>query len=214
MPGRASFAPVPAFAGPLVGFSLGVALAWAARRELDRDDERSLRRRLWVVALFAALVLAPVAAYFLVFAADWSLAYFLDARSVPSALTLILLVLDVAVVLLGFLAGRRALRRRDDRLLWALGAAPAGLALLGVLGLLRRLRIDGTYQQVHAAFGTQPVAGGPLGWSILWMTAMLVAGFVVAVRALTGRDAPPPDRAPKKPPKPPRSAVVLGPKLS
>jgi hypothetical protein len=178
---------VPALVAPLVGFALGVLLAGLCRGEAPRDGEGEGLLRARVAGLFAALVYAPVCAYFVVFAGDWAIFYLDDSRSIPSALWLVLIVVDAVAVVAGFTAAYRAARRRQDRTLLALGAAPAALALAVVLWSVARLRVDGTFHQVEARFGTRPVAGGPLGYAILWMGAMTVAGVVVAARALAGR---------------------------
>lgn len=183
---------MPALLGPLVGFSLGVMLAWIARDEADRDDDHGARSRALIVALFGALVFAPVCAYFLIFAGDWARFYLVDSRSFPSALDLVLVVIDAAVVPFGFVIARTWGRRRAYRALGALGGVPAVAALILVLIFFPKLRIEGTFHQVRSDFGTQPAAGGPLGYAILWMNAMLIAGFALTVRALTGRPTPPP----------------------
>lgn len=190
---------MPALLGPLVGFVLGVALAWLSRGEADRDDEPGMRARAAVVALFGALVFAPACAYFLIFASDWARFYLVDSRAVPSALDLLLVVLDAAIVPLGFLVARRQGRRRAYRALGALGGIPVVMALALVLIFFPKLRFEGTFHQVRSDFGTQPVAGGRLGYAILWMDAMLVAGFGLTFRALAGRPIAPPPPPPSEP---------------
>jgi hypothetical protein len=187
---------MPALLGPLVGFTLGVALAWLSRGEADRDDDLGTRARARVVTLFGALVFAPACAYFLIFASDWARFYLVDSRAVPSALDLLLVVLDAAIVPVGFLAARRQGRRHAYRALGALGGVPSVAALALVLIFFPKLRIEGTFHQVRSDFGTEPVAGGRLGYAILWMNAMLVAGFWLTLRALARRPPPPPPREP------------------
>jgi hypothetical protein len=68
-----------------------------------------------------------------------------------------------------------------------LGVVPLVIAAGLVLALFPRLRVEGTYHQVRSDFGTQPVAGGPLGYGILWMNGLILAGFAAAVRATSGR---------------------------
>jgi hypothetical protein len=89
----------------------------------------------------------------------------------------------------------------------AIGVAPAAIAAALALAFLGKLREDGTFHQVSARFGTRPVAGGPLGYAILWMGAMIVAGMVIAARALAAspRAAPPIQPAP-----PDEKAPLLG----
>lgn len=191
---------VPAFVTPFVGFALGALLAWFSAAAPGRPgalraiEARAAKapprgRPLALVALFAALVFTPVCAYFLIFAPDWSFAYLLDARRVPSAVDLLLLLLDAGSVLAGFLAARGSLRTAT-----VLAGVPLAIALLAVFLLSRRLAVDGTYRQIEGNFGGHPVAGGPLGYALLWMHTMLAAGFIVTVRALLARDAPAPRR--------------------
>ncbi len=189
---------MPAPIGPLVGFALGVLLAIALPSGSTDEGGRGLPRPAAVAALFAALIFAPVCAYFIAFAGDWSLAYLADSRSIPSALLLLLVVLDAASVLAGFSAGRRSTRRRSLRAATALAAAPLGAALLLIVIFYGRLRIDGTFHQVQGDFGTQPVSGGPLGYALLWMNAALAAGFALSVRLLRDR----PRSRPSHPPAP------------
>ncbi|MDI1445490.1 hypothetical protein [Polyangium sp. 6x1] len=210
---------MPAPFAPLLGFTLGVLLAWIARPE-DGPDERpgasSWDRPTLAVALYALLVYAPVSAYFTVFAADWSFAYLVDGRAIPSALQLLLVFLDAAAPVLGFLAGRRALAHRSLAALAWLAALPLVAATIPLVALHARFGIDATYDQVQSDFGTRPLPGSPLGYAILWMDAILVAGAVFTARALStfdvagvlparpGRPAPP--EPPSEPPseEPPR----------
>ena len=71
---------MPALLGPLVGFALGAAFAWIRLAEAPADGRRGGPPGVTICALFGALVYAPVNAYFLAFAGDWSLAYFVDSR--------------------------------------------------------------------------------------------------------------------------------------
>jgi hypothetical protein len=191
---------VPALVGPIVGFSLGVVLAWLCRGEAAREDDAVGSARVVVAGLFAVLVFAPACAYFVIFAGDWALFYLADSRSVPSALLLVLVVVDALAVVSGFWAGYQAARRRASSLLLALGVGPAAAAAAVLLAFLPRLRVDGTFNQVSARFGTRPAAGGPLGYAVLWMGAMIALGMVIAARAeprrLDDRPRPPPPAEP------------------
>ncbi|HVY45312.1 MAG TPA: hypothetical protein VHB21_05505, partial [Minicystis sp.] len=84
---------MPALVAPFVAFALGVAMAIRAMQDAARWDEAERRAARRIVGLFAALVLAPVTAYFVVFAGDWSLAYLAEARAVPSAVALVWVLL-------------------------------------------------------------------------------------------------------------------------
>ncbi|NUQ75932.1 MAG: hypothetical protein HUU21_20520 [Polyangiaceae bacterium] len=183
--------------GPLAGFALGVLLALFAPGPAISGPAHP--RPTLLVGLFAALVFAPVCAYFLAFAGDWSLAYLADSRSIPSALLLLLVVLDAASVVFGFSIGRRSTGRRRTRTVAALIALPLGAALIFIVVLFGRLRIDGTYHQVRGDFGTQPVAGGPLGYALVWMLGLLAAGFALTLRLFHERPRIPDTPAPKPP---------------
>jgi hypothetical protein len=199
---------VPVFIAPLVGFALGVLLAWfsaaaphrpsAMRAGGSRTTPPAPRRRpLALVSLFAGFVFTPVCAYFLLFMPDWSFAYLIDADRIPSAVDLLLLFLDAGSVPAGFIAARgdaspvvggRFPALRSMRTVAALAGVPLAVALLALLALSRSLTLDGTYRQVQGNFGVRAVVGGPLGYALLWMHTMLIAGVVVTVRALLGRD--------------------------
>ncbi|WP_437758289.1 hypothetical protein [Sorangium sp. So ce1389] len=216
---------MPAFVAPLVGFALGALLAWfsaaaphrpgALRAAEPRLAPDPRVRRLALVTLFAVLVFAPVCAYFLVFAPDWSFAYLVDTRRIPSAIDLVLLLLDAASVPAGFAAaqrfaasaGGRPTAQRSVRAVAVFAGAPLAIALVAVVALARRLALDGTYRQVEGDFGVHPVAGGPLGYALLWMYTMLAAGFAVTVSALLRRE-PPGGGQKAEPPRAPRSRAV------
>lgn len=175
---------MPAFAGPLVGFALGALLARWGR------GARGIRGAIPLLA-FGVLVLAPVCAYPLLFFTDWSFAYLIDSRSVPSAVSLMLLLVDVACPAAGFLVARRVLAREalgEDpgahAAALALAIVPAGVAvLLGVL-LGPRLAIEGTLAMVRGSFGIAPLWRSPLGYALVWMGACLGAGAWFTARAL------------------------------
>ncbi len=201
--------------GPFVGFALGVLLALFAPRASLPDAGPAHPRPRLLVALFAALVFAPVCAYFLAFAGDWSIAYLTDSRAIPSALLLILVVLDALSVLVGFSVGRGS--RRSLQAVTALIGVPLGAALVFIVLFFGRLRVDGTFHQVRGDFGTQPVAGGPLGYALVWMFGLLAAGFGLTLRLLREpprpriADAPPPN-APLMPRKRPPDAPARFPR--
>ncbi len=174
---------VPVAIGPFVGFAVGAALAWWWRREAPREDDRILRQRLLISALLGSLVVAPACAYFMVFAGDWSLFYLADSRTVPSALLLLVLVADAAAVPLGLYAGLHAARRHASRVVVGLAAAPMAIVIAILAAFVHPLRVDGTFQQVSAGFGTRPVAGGPLGAAVAWAWVMIGLGAILAGRA-------------------------------
>jgi hypothetical protein len=181
---------VPALLAPFVGFSLGALLAWIRGADESDDDAPFWHRTSGSVLLFAIFVFAPVAGYFLIFAGDWAWAYLVDARRIPSALEVLVVAVDAACVPLGFEVARRQLRSRRAFGALATAAVPAGIALLSVMALFSRLRVDATFRQFRGEFGAEPLAGGPLGYAVLWMNLMLAAGMIVASQRRP-RNAPP-----------------------
>ncbi|MCA9594173.1 MAG: hypothetical protein KC776_12705 [Myxococcales bacterium] len=173
---------MPAPPAPLIGFLVGVGFAWAAREELGRAGT-VLSRSLVVVCVFGAIVFAPIAAYFLALAPDWSFAYVIDTRRLPRIVELSLVLLDALSVPLGFvLAAPRGTARPSA---WAkLGALPALAVLVFAAAALPRLTVSATYAQYHGDFGVRPVAGSPLGYALLWMSAVLLAAVAWTVHSL------------------------------
>jgi hypothetical protein len=175
---------MPAPLAPFIGFALGVALAWWAREELARSQSVAGigSRSLVLVTLFATVVFAPIAAYFLAFEADWSYAYFIDTRRIPSALQLALVLLDAASVPVGFVVAASLARARKLGPLLTLGTPPV-VFVLGCIALAAgRFGIQASYAQFHGDFGTRPIAGSSLGYALLWMDALLVFGIVWTTR--------------------------------
>jgi hypothetical protein len=176
---------MPGPLAPLIGFSLGVVFAWAASEELHRSAAAAIgSRALVVIALFAGLVFAPVAAYFLAFETDWAFAYVIDARRLPSAVHLALALCDVASVPVGFVLAAPRARARKLLPLLLLGLLPSLLVLGCVVAAAPRLATQATYAQFHGNFGTRSVAGSPLGYALLWMNGVLVLGVAWTLREL------------------------------
>jgi hypothetical protein len=171
---------MPAPLAPLIGFALGVGFAWWARDELARSQAGGGigTRSLVIVALFATIVFAPIAAYFLAFEADWSYAYFIDTRRIPSALQLLLVLLDAASVPVGFVVAAAYAKTRKLVPLLVLAGPPVVVSLVAVAAAAGRLGIQASYAQYHGDFGTRSVAGSSLGYALLWMDTLLVLGVV------------------------------------
>ena len=178
---------MPAALAPLVGFVLGVVFAWAAGAELSRTPVSLVATRaLAIVVLFAFLVYGPFAGYFVTYATDWSLAYLVDGRRVPSALLLVIVLVDIASVPAGFAVG--ATRAREHRLfsLLPLATVPLAIAAVAVAVFSRRLAVFGTYAQITRSFGAVPLAGSAAGWAILWFFACLAFASAWTIRELRG----------------------------
>src|SRR5260221_6086343 len=177
---------MPAPLAPFIGFALGVAFAWWSREELARSQSVGGigSRSLVIVTLFATAVFAPIGAYFLAFEADWSYAYFIDTRRIPSALQLALVLVDAASVPIGFVVAASYARGRKLVPLFTLGTTPAIVALACMALAAGRLGIQASYAQFHGDFGTRPVAGISSGYALLWMAAGLITGVVWTTRHL------------------------------
>ena len=169
---------MPAPFAPLLGFALGIAFAWWAREELARTSVSGGvgTRSLVIVILFATMVFAPINAYFLAFEADWSYAYFVDTRRIPSALQLALVLLDAASVPVGFVVAASPAKSRKLVALLTLAAPPIAIAFVGLLAAASRLAIQASYAQYHGDFGTRSIAGSSLGYALLWMDTLLFLG--------------------------------------
>jgi hypothetical protein len=164
---------MPAPTGPLLGLLLGALFARA--RSEDKHRERAGTGPLALVTLFALLVFAPAAAYYMALEPYWAYAYFIESVPRLSALNAAVLLADVASIPLGFTLGSRARgERRFGTLIRLVGLPVVGVCLFLVL-FLPRLSVQATYSQYHGDFGTRPVAGSPLGYALLWTTLVLVA---------------------------------------
>lgn len=208
---------MPAFAGPLLGFSIGALLARWGRGARGISGAAPL-------ILFGALVLAPACAYPLLFFPDWAFAYLIDSRSIPSALVLALLIVDAAAPAAGFVLARKALSKEalgEDpaahAAALALAILPAGAAVLISVALAPRLATEGSFAMVRGQFGTSPLWKSPLGYALVWMGACVVAGAWLTARAMSGLRSPaeatasglrPPAEATTSVPRPPAEAAV------
>ena len=80
----------------------------------------------------------------------------------------------------------RATRSRARRLaeVVRLGAASGLAAVALTLALFPRLTVRTSYAQYHGDFGTEPVAGSPLGMSLFWVLAVVALASAYTGRAL------------------------------
>ncbi len=166
---------MPAPIGPLLGLALGALFAWIAGDGTNRGKGTPTLSETLFVSLFALLVFAPAAAYYIAFEPDWAYAYLVDSTRRIGALHAAVLLADVASVPLGFVALLRAARGPNFSQLVRLVGAPVLAGSIFVVVLFPRLSVQATYAQFHGDFGTHPVAGGPLGYALIW-TTLVVAG--------------------------------------
>jgi hypothetical protein len=177
--------PVPAPLIPLVGFTLGVAFAWAARDDIAGGaGGRLAAPSLGVVLLFALLVYVPACGYFLIFEPAWAYFYAVEGARRFSALNLVTLSLALASVPAGFLAAAQHARSQRTLEVARLAIVPTALGLLVLLAGLPRLAVKATYAQFHGDFGTEPLAGSSLGWAVLWAALVTLASALYAASVL------------------------------
>jgi hypothetical protein len=62
--------------------------------------------------------------------------------------------------------------------------APLLAAAVFVVVLFPRLSVQATYSQFHGDFGTRAVAGGPLGYALMWSTLVLVGAAAWTAHSL------------------------------
>jgi hypothetical protein len=176
---------------PLVGWLLGLWLAWSARGErADRaPDDRlllllSFSRPLVVSAALAAFVYAPVVGYFAAFHGDWSYLYVVPWHRVPSALDLVLVVLASATIPAGVAFGLGPARAGRSVVLLRMAVGPAVVLVTLLAVFARRLAASASYAQFHGGFGVEPLTHAALGRGILLAVIALAAAVAWSLRAL------------------------------
>lgn len=175
---------MPVVSALLLGFALGAGLAWATARELSRAVQGLASRALLIVGLLALLAYAPAVVLVTTLAPAWSFAYLIDPEQLPIWFMPVYALLVTGCVPVGFssaLARPHAARGTFHRR-WV--AVPAVLALLVLAPCFPRLTVVGSFDQFHADYGAQPVAGAPLGYALIWMLAGVCVASLCAYRAL------------------------------
>jgi len=152
--------------------------------DLGRSASGLGGRALLVTTAYALLVFAPIAGYFVAFEPDWSFAYFVDSERLPAAVPMAVVLLAAASVPAGFLATIADARAHRLGRVLRLGAIPALLSAVLLLATFSRLSVHANYAQFHGDFGTRGVAGGPLGYALIWMLGVLAAATAWTLRAL------------------------------
>jgi len=179
---------VPIPFAPLLGFVLGVLLAWVSRDTLARDAGPLITARPVVIAAtFAACVYAPVVGYFVAFHADWSYLYLFPCAQIPSALDLALVLVSGAAVPLGAMVSAPVARQKRLGAIVGLTSVPAVLAAGLFAWGARRLTVSASYAQFHGDFGTVPLVGSALGRGVLFMGLVTALGVAWSLRSLEAR---------------------------
>jgi hypothetical protein len=188
---------VPILFAPLLGFLLGVILAWIAREELTRDASPArgpwslvVPRPIVVSAALACFVYAPVVGYFVAFHGDWSYLYLYPHSRIPSAVDLALVLVAGAAVPLGTRAAEPAARAKKLGVIMWLGAVPGAIAAGVFAWGSRRLSVSATYAGFHGGFGATPISASALGRGVLFMLIVGALGVAWTVRSLARTSRP------------------------
>jgi hypothetical protein len=91
---------------------------------------------------------------------------------------------SAASVPFGFAASARRVAANRPSAIGRVAAIPAILVIASVLATARRLGVYATYAQYHGDFGTESVAGSPLGYALLWMVAIVAGAAAWTARLL------------------------------
>jgi hypothetical protein len=175
---------MPAPLGPLLGVALGAFFAWMSGDSSHRGKDAFALASLALVSVFSLLVFTPIAAYFIAFEPDWAYAYLLDGSRRLGALHSFLLLADVASLPFGYFLALRSTSGPRFSVLARLVGVPILISSLYLIILLPRLGVQATYAQFHGDFGTHPVAGGPLGYALIWFGLVLSGATAWTVHAL------------------------------
>jgi hypothetical protein len=185
---------MPVVSALVLGFALGAGLAWATARALSRAVQGLASRALLIVGLLALLAYAPAVILIATLAPAWSYTYLVDPQLLPSWLMPVYALLVAGSVPLGYASAlaRPERARGSFRVRWFVVSAVLGLLVLAPG--LPRLTVVATFEQFHADYGVQPVAGAPLGYALIWMLAGVSVASLCTYRALAslatlGRDA-------------------------
>lgn len=175
---------MPAPIGPLIGLALGALFAWIASDGLPRSKASLALPPLALVSLFALLVFAPACAYFIAFEPDWAYAYLVDGSRRLGALHAAVLLCDVVSLPLGFVLLIYSAHGPTFAQMLRLLAAPLLASAVFIVVMFPRLSVQATFAQFHGDFGTRAVAGGPLGYALIWTTLVLCGAFTWTAHAL------------------------------
>jgi hypothetical protein len=166
---------------PWLGLLLGVGFAWFATDALVRCERGPLASpALLLASTFGLLILGPATAYFLANAPDWSFAYLVDSQRLPATVEMLALLLTTASPAIGFVLAAFPASRRESKTLLRLAIVLFVLVVALAVSLHQRLSTEATFTQYHGHFGTRSIAGGRLGFSLLWMNTIVAfaAGWV------------------------------------
>ncbi|MBN1654075.1 MAG: hypothetical protein JXA30_09885 [Deltaproteobacteria bacterium] len=148
-----------------------------------------LTNSFFVFVIFISFVLVPASVYFYLFHGDWFLLYSINVQRIPSAVALLLFVLEAAIGFFGFLIG--AILARGQQLSY--GYFLIGTSVLASLSVLfvcpERLAVIGSYAQYHGDFGLQSYGSSVVMKGTLAVGTILIIGIVFLITSLNYRNA-------------------------
>jgi len=163
----------------VIAYTSGIIASLSSRAELRGTPRPALATvgfRAFVV--YVLLVLVPSTVYFYAFHGDWFLLYLLDASTVPSAIGLLLFVVEALVSAVGFASGAHLVRMQRETLAVAIAVLTSILGAGLLLVLRERVATVGTYAQFHGAFGLKPWIESPLLPAVVLFATLIVVGLV------------------------------------
>lgn len=162
-----------------ITYAAGIVASLASRAELRGTPRPSLMTSAFKAFLaYTALVLVPSTVYFYVFHGDWFLLYLLDSSRIPSAIALLIFVLQGAVGALGFASGAHLVRLQRDNLGIAIVVTLVALAAALLAVVRTRVATVGSYAQFHGTFGLEPWTRTPLLPAVVLFGTIMVVGLV------------------------------------
>jgi hypothetical protein len=178
--------PFPTFV--FVAFACGIAAALAARVELRMSIRPvPFTNSFFVFAIFIALVLVPASVYFYVFHGDWFLLYSINVQKIPSAIALVVFLLEAGVGFFGFMIGSILARGQQLSAGYMLIAASVLASITVVFIFADRLSVVGTFAQYHGDFGLETYRSSVVMKGSLATGAILVIGIAYLVTNLNYR---------------------------
>ncbi len=179
---------------PLIGFAIGAMMTLAATRggrERGADMDAPFR----LVLLLSLLVHTPAATCLLVYHTDWCLSFAFPSDDLPRLAIPLAMFANLISLPLGFLAAERSARSGGTQgVLVRAGIALGAVTLLSAL-FWTELGTDASYTQFHNGFGTQNLSGSVLGYTLIWMVVMLLAGTLYTHHSIRACTLPPYNRA-------------------
>ncbi len=170
----------------LVNLLFGIGFALIARDRIKADGTFATPA-FPLVALHAAVIVAPNAHYFYAAHAAWAWMYWLDPDKVSGLALVPLMVAHAVLVIGGWYGGAFMIRRGLAGALLYIGGAVALLLLVMIVVGIGRLSYASDYAGYDARTGISPFAV-KLGWAFsVSLLALFGSGIYVAIEL--GRDA-------------------------